>query len=452
MGRRKNRPPISVSLDRLEERHASGLDADGVRWKVRAAPVGAAVRAQPGRKQTARRLGIDTPAPDQVEPTCPAFGMCGGCQLQEMPLSSQRREKRAMLERLLGFPVPPLRGAPDGYRYRNKLELSFGPRAYVPEADKDAPMEEGAFLGLHPPGWFSKIVPLEGCPLGTAAMNRVIAEVVAAGLAPAWDNRTHTGVWRHLVLRDGGSPQAPQVLASLVTSSAADPDAVRALGDRIGALPGVRGVLWIVTDRQAEVSTGELREVLVGVANVAVDLGRVTLRLPHDAFFQVNTSGARVLFDEIEDLLPETTVIADLYCGVGAIGLSLAAAEGGPQRVIGVETVPAAIECARENAASMGVSGEWHVGRVEDLLDGLDLPEDCALIVDPPRAGLHPRAARFLAGFGAQTLIYVACSPRSLVRDRAVLEAGGWRLDAARGVDLFPQTLHLEVVARFVRG
>ena len=190
-GRRAPKPPVSVRLERLGTKGPLGLDEAGKEWRVRAAPVGALVRAQPGRKQIARRLEILEPAPGQVEPRCPVFGRCGGCQLQEMPLSDQRIHKQRMVEDLVGIPSVPIRGADAAYGYRNKVELSFGPRAYLAEHEKDSGQGEGSFLGFHPPGWFSKIVPLEGCPLASEDMNRVIAEVVSQALGPAWDNRCH---------------------------------------------------------------------------------------------------------------------------------------------------------------------------------------------------------------------------------------------------------------------
>jgi 23S rRNA (uracil1939-C5)-methyltransferase len=465
--RKKNRQPVEVVLDRLEEKHTSGAAEDGKRWKVRGAPVGATVQAWPGRKQTARRVGIVAPAVDQVDPPCPAFGTCGGCQLQEMPLSAQRRHKQDLITRLVagevgleGVRVHDLRGAPDAYGYRNKVELSWGTTRYAPEGTlheaREAGTLDGSFLGFHPPGWFSRIVPLSRCELASEAMNRVLEHVSGLGLGPAWDTREHTGVWRHLVLRDAGTPDDPAVLVSLVTTSTAPEDEVRAVADGIAALEGVRSVLWVTTDRLSEVARGDLRAVLHGPETMDVRLGGVTLRLPHDAFFQVNSAGAEVLLETIaEALFPEGAVapedagtLLDLYCGVGAIGLALADRFA---RVVGVELHEGAIESATANAAANGIAGEWRAGPVEDVLPELDVPSPRRIVVDPPRVGLHPRAARFLATADADVLVYVACGPKSLARDRPVLAEGGWRMTDLWSVDLFPQTHHGEAIARFVR-
>ena len=120
--------------------------------------------------------------------------------------------------------------------------------------------------------------------------------------------------------------------------------------------------------------------------------------------------------------------------------------------MVGVELIPEAIEVARANAELAGIESEWHAGKVEEVLPTLELDAPRHLVVDPPRAGLHPKAARFVASLEAEVLVYVACSPSSLARDRLTLEDGGWRLDGLWTVDLFPQTLHVEAVARFVRS
>ena len=454
---RHKRPqePLEITIDRLETKGVSGLDAQGRRWILKGAGIGAQVTAWPDRKGKARLVSVTAPPPDPQPPRCPVFGTCGGCQLQEMPLDAQRAAKQALVSReagdLSGVTVHPIQGAPAAYGYRNKLELSFGTRRFLPEALKDSPDHpiDGDFLGFHPRGWFSRIVPITGCPLASDAMNRAIAAVASAGLGPAWSNDTHSGIWRHLVVREGQDG----VLVSLVTATAADPAEVQAVADRLAALPGVVGVVWVVTDRLSEVAEGDLRAVLHGQAWLDMPAGPRALRLPHDGFFQVNTPGAQVLFATIARALalPDTPqgTLLDLYCGVGAIGLFLADRVA---HVVGIELNPASIDCARDNAARCGVPGAWYAGKVEEILPTLRPEAPRWIVVDPPRVGLHPAAARFLAAQEAEALVYVACNPGSLGRDRLVLEAGGWVMTDLWSIDLFPQTPHTEAVARFVRA
>ena len=462
---RRARPPVSVTLDRLEAKHCSGLSEDGRRFRVRGAGVGDVVLARPGKKGTARLQAVVTPAADAEQPRCALFGICGGCQLQSMPLPAQRLEKARLVRRMVGVEADdgtrllpgvtchPPRGAAEGYGYRNKVELSWSTQRYVPEGVDPSTMQtRGSFLGFHPPGWWSKVVPVETCHLATNATNAVIRAVAALELAPAWDSREHTGHWRHLVIRDTGSPEAPRVWVTFVTSSSVDSADLQRAASAVVGLAGVRGVLHVVNDGVAEVARGALRAVLHGVAELEVELGAARLSLPHDAFFQVNTAGAEVLVATIADALdlraaqPEPLV--DLYCGVGAIGLALS---DRLSRLIGIELHEGAVRCASRNAATMGVAGEFHAGPVEQVLPTLSLGPHSRLVVDPPRAGLHPKAAAFLASHDAEVLVYVACGPASLGRDRELLEAGGWSLTDLWVVDLFPQTHHVEAVARFVR-
>ena len=449
--RKKERKPLQFTVDQLELKGSSGIDESGRRWVVRGAAVGETVVAWPARKGKARLAEILSPSEDAVEPVCPVFGLCGGCQFQRMPVSAQREEKAALVARtvgdLEGVTVHPIRGV-GSYHYRNKIELSFGPYQYVPEALKDDPelKKPGSFLGFHPPGWFSRIVPLTECALAEPEMNDVIAVIRDHMPSPPWNTREHTGVWRHVVIRKGEG-----VLVTLVTTSGADPAQVRALGEKIGALESVVGVLWVVTDRLSDVAEGELVEVLYGQAWLDIRVSDVAIRLPHDGFFQVNTAGAKILFDIIGEALAPTGggTLLDLYCGVGAIGMHLASRF---DRLIGVELNPASIACAVDNAARNGIEADWHAGKVEQILPRLSISGPRWIVVDPPRAGLHPAAARFLARQEAEALVYVACNPGSLGRDRVILEAGGWKLQALWSVDLFSQTPHTEAVARFTRA
>ena len=277
-------------------------------------------------------------------------------------------------------------------------------------------------------------------------MNAVIAAIASDVPEPAWNSYTQTGAWRHIVIREGES-----LVVTLVTTPDVDEASVREVGDRVAAVDGVGGVLWLVNDRLSDVAQGDLREVLHGDPTLSIELCGVTLRMPHDAFFQVNTPGAAILFETIREALggAQDGTLLDLYCGVGAIGLVLGRDYS---EVVGIELLESAIECARDNAIENQIAGRWFAGPVETVLQTLKLDGARHVVVDPPRAGLHPKAATFIAGMDADVLVYVACSPAALARDRPILETGGWTLEGLWTVDLFPQTLHVEAVARFVRN
>jgi len=252
-----------------------------------------------------------------------------------------------------------------------------------------------------------------------------------------------------LILRDSGTKDQPRLLIGLVTTSTVDETQVRTAAERLSRLQGVTGIYWLTNDGKAEVATGELREVLYGSAELRFDLGGLQFTLPHSAFFQVNTSGTEVLLQVLSEAVGSGGSLVDLYCGSGIIGMSLASQF---DQVIGIELHEGAIHCARDNAQANDVQGQWLAGKVEEILPTLALPSPRTLVVDPPRVGLHPKAARTLASLDADRLVYVSCKPESLARDAEILAEGGWKMEEIWTVDLFPQTHHVESIARFSKG
>ena len=155
-----------------------------------------------------------------------------------------------------------------------------------------------------------------------------------------------------------------------------------------------------------------------------------------------------MLVEAIRGAVGTGTLLLDLYCGTGALGIALS---NQFTQVIGVELHEPAVRCARENASRNGLSASYLCGPVEKLVQTLELPESYTVLVDPPRAGLHKDALGFLARLPARKLVYVACKASSLLRDGQFLLQNGWKLSHWEAVDMFPQTSHVEVVACFER-
>ncbi len=456
MGRRRDTTPFELTIDRLGRKGLGIGEHEGRTWGVRFAPPGAVLEVRPaGRRRKlrlGRRLRVVSAPPGAVEPRCGQFGRCGGCGLQELDLATQRVHKQTQVAGILapldGVAVHGITGAAAAYGYRNKVELTYGCKRYLDDqAFAAGDPFGGRFLGFHAPERFDRIVDTPRCELVSEGLNAVIgaarADLATSALEP-WDARNHTGFWRHLVLRETVTGQR------LVTVYTAPPPAgadavVQAWAD---ALPGVSGVVWMVNPGTSDAAVGTRRAVLRGQPWIEEQLGALRFRLSPTSFFQTNTQGAQVLYDQVAQAAGTGSRLLDLYCGTGTIALWLA---GRFDDVVGIERNEEAVADARENAARNGVAGvRFLAGPVEDVAQGLAAD---VVVVDPPRAGLHPRAAKWLAGLeSAERLVYVACQPRSLERDRAVLEAGGWRLTDLWTVDMFPQTGHTEAVARFVRG
>jgi 23S rRNA (uracil1939-C5)-methyltransferase len=473
--RRKHLPPFEVEIERLGRGSVGvGTAPDGAPVQVRGAPPGSRVHVVPqGRSKgvwQGRRVAMIRPPSAWDAPPCGVFGLCGGCALQELRLPAQRVAKTAYALAEIAAPMGitadelarrvvlgPTTGAPAAYGYRNRIELSFGPRRYVSEADRAADaVIEGRWLGFHAPGRFDRVVDAPRCELADEAANRLITAIRTVALAPdappPWDARDHVGFWRYVLIRTTVDGDA---LVALITAPAPDEGHVAWVERAIDALhaaglgPHLVGVVWAENAGVADVARGEVRRTW-GRPWLEERLGDVAFKLSPTSFFQTNTPGAKVLYDAVGAHLGGGGTLVDLYCGTGAIGLYLADRF---DRVVGIEEHAPAVEDARANAVANGIhNASFTAARVEDALPDVVAAGARAIVVDPPRVGLHPKVAALLATIHCDVLVYVACHPASLGRDAVILEAGGWRMTDLQIVDLFPQTGHVEAVGVFRRA
>ena len=462
----------TLYIDQLTSKGVTGKEVDTTtstnntdRWMAKGAAIGDIVQGRIIRNNKAQILEITTPASDRIEPQCPYFLVCGGCQLQHTPIEKQRHIKQEMLQRLFAphqtpndIMIHPVIGGTE-YGYRNKIELSFGTKRFYPDApikedvdtnnsiipeQHNTTMAEESFLGMHPWNWYSKIVPLDSCSLAHPSINDAISIFSALSLSPAWNTYTHSGVWRHIVLRYGEG-----LVVNIVTTSAATRDELVHITNKLQMIPSLKGVIWTINDGIAEVATGKVQEILFGSGELHYTLCEKRLSIPHDGFAQVNVEGAEMLLQIVRSICPPSIeLLLDLYCGAGAIGIALSDIA---EEIIGIEIQEQAIELAKHNAHQNGVSGSWNAGKVEDIIRQIPNINKAVIIVDPPREGLHPKVAEFLATQSCEALIYIACNPKSLARDKEILENGHWKLTDVWSVDMFPQTPHVECVGKFIR-
>jgi 23S rRNA (uracil1939-C5)-methyltransferase len=453
---------------------------------VPCAVVGDTVEAIVGevrRNRIGTRLArVLTPSPHRVQPPCPHFDSpgdlapgCGGCSLQALAYPQQLEAKAAHVRRLFSAHGinPDLVRAPIGmaepFRYRNKMEFSFG---------RDA--SEAYALGLHPGGYRHEVMRLEQCLLmserGFALVQAIRQFAESRGLEP-FLAKTGEGFMRGLIVREG--LRTGERMIDLVTSGA---DATRMDGEDVAAATVIEAFAQAVQAAARELDapvtslfwtqhvavrgtpTRMVSHHLDGLEVLHEELsvaGGPSLRfaIHPRAFFQPNTLQAEVLYTEVAraaGLGPETrahTRLLDLYAGTGTIGLALAPL---CREVVGIELVADAVRNAQENAAANGISNaRFLCGDVGAVLaaEGLDQPGAADLVVvDPPRAGLMSSALECLASLGAPRLVYVSCNPESLARDHKALRAAGFQLRSVQPVDMFPQTGHIENVALFERG
>lgn len=425
---------------------------DGVACFVDGALPGERVRARVTRRKRrhleSTLVDVIEAAPDRVAAPCAHFGACGGCRLQSLAYEAQlvwkAQQVRDALERIghqRDFVLEPIVGADDTLAYRNKVEFSF-------EATDDGPA-----LGFHERGRWETVLPIARCEIVGEPVNatRQVVEAWSRTTGqPAWDRRTHEGYFRHLVVRH--SQRTGEVLATVVTAPGALPRPAALEDELRERVPGLVGLLHATSDGVAEVTFGLPVTTVFGRDWYTERLLGLDLRISHGAFLQTNTAMCERLYElAIEAAaLTGSEVVWDLYSGLGSIALALA---GSARQVIGIELVDEAVERARENAAANGAANVNFIpGDVAKTLQplretGIDLPD--VVVVDPPRAGLTPKAVRGVLELAPRRLVYVSCNPTTLAGNAELLTQGGYRLERVRPVDMFPHTHHVECVAVF---
>jgi 23S rRNA (uracil1939-C5)-methyltransferase len=404
-------------------------------------------RARYGRGVVESVVG---PSPHRVAAPCPYFGRCGGCRLQHLAYDAQlafkEKQVRDCLERLgdvSGFELRPILAAPEAYGYRNKMEFTVAGRAEAP------------VIGLHEADRYDAVLDIERCLLQSETMNRLLGEVRretrARGLS-VYDQESGQGLLRFVTLREGR--RTGDAMVNLVASSP-DVERLGPLAERLRErVPATASVVLNVNAKKASVAVGTEEHVLAGREHIRERLGDVEFQVSANSFFQTNTLQAERLFTLVAEAcaLRGGETVVDLYSGTGAISLLLARR---CRHVYGVELASAAVADAVRNARANGIENcTFLAGEVRHLLPDLihDGVRAEVVVADPPRAGFHPKALSALATLGPERIVYVSCNPSTLARDVGDLARGGYRLEWVQPVDMFPQTPHIEAVARLVRG
>jgi 23S rRNA (uracil1939-C5)-methyltransferase len=438
------RPSIGDELDLMVESLAHGgrgvARSDGYVLFVHGAIPGDRVRARVVKRKRsygeARVTELIEPAPDRIEPRAAH----PGAPWQVLPYERQLEEKQHQvvdaLERLGGFeqpPVEPIVPAVEQWHYRNKLEYSFG-------EDADGRL----VLGFHPPGSWRDVVDVEEDVLASPAVDALRRRVrdwcEQEGLS-AYDRDSHGGFLRNLVVREGR--RVGQLQARPVTS----PGDFRAA--HFAEAADAHSVLWSKTANVAEVTRDTDSRVLSGTGAIEERIGALRFSISPDAFFQTNTEMAERLYAVAADFagLTGSERVFDLFCGIGTIGLSLAAQA---EEIWGVEIVESAVADAIANAELNGIeNARFFAGDIRTaarpLVEQAGRPD--IVVVDPPRAGLSQKIVRRIAEMEPRRIVYVSCNPTTLAPNAQQLVEAGWTLQRVQPVDMFPQTPHIECVA-----
>jgi len=437
---------LELTVDSLAFGGAGVARVDGYVVFVQGGIPGDRVRAVVGQSKRAyaqaRAVEILEPSPERIPP----LASHPGAPWQALPYDRQLEVKQEQVAdslrrigRLEGFELEAILPALEQWRYRNKLEYSFG-------SDSSGRLT----CGFHVPGRWDEIAEVNDCLLASEVGNQARELVVAwcrEQRLPAYDRRTGEGFLRNLVVREGR--RTNEVLIRLVTSAGKlDREGLAgAAGD------AADGVLWTRIASVAETTEGGETELIAGVEHIEEELGGMRFRISSEAFFQTNTETAERLYAVAAEFAQPRghERLYDLYSGIGTIGLLMAPRVA---EVWGLEVSEQAVADAIVNARlneiehTRFIAGDVRLA-LRELVAQAGRPD--LLVVDPPRAGLSQKIVRRIIEAGPARIVYVSCNPTTLAPNAAQLVEAGYVLRRVRPVDMFPQTPHIECVALLER-
>lgn len=438
---------------------------DGYTLFIKDAVIGDVVEAKVMKAKKnygyARLMKVITPSEYRVEPKCAFARRCGGCQIQEMSYDRQLVFKdqkiRGNLERIGGFTkdqidtvMQPVVGMEHPFGYRNKAQFPFG-------TDKEGNPITGFYAGRT-----HDIIANTDCALGVE-QNKEILEIILQYMREnkikSYDEKTGKGLIRHALIRYGFKTK--EIMVCLVINGKKLPKAERLI-EKLIQIEGMTSITISPNTRRDNVIMGDSYEILWGQGYITDYIGNVKYQISPLSFYQVNPVQTEKLYGlalEYADLKGDETVW-DLYCGIGTISLFLAQKA---KQVYGVEIVPQAIDDAKENAKINAIdNAEFFVGKAEEVLpeyyaeyerehNGETAHAD-VIVVDPPRKGCDETLLETIVKMQPEKVVYVSCDSATLARDLKYLCANGYEIKMCRGVDQFPQSVHVETVVLLSKG
>ena len=386
---------------------------------------------------------------ERVEPACPVYKECGGCQLQHLSYAGQLSCKRQQVQDALGrighldIEVLPVLGANDPWNYRNKMQFPAAMNAEVV-----------LNIGCYATATHS-VVDTDACMISKEANNAIMKTVrtwMQHYNISAYDEKTGKGLVRHVMGRVG--VHSGEVMAVIITSGYDIPHRTVLVEWLKRYVPGLVSVVQNINKKQTNVVMGSKTRVLYGAETIKDSLGSLSFNIAPQAFFQVNSEQAEKLYNKALEFaaLGGNETVVDVYCGTGTISLYLARHA---KKVYGIEIVAPAIENAKKNAEENKCgNAEFICGdaavELPKLLAGGVRPD--VVIVDPPRAGCEQKVLAAIAQVQPERVVYVSCNPASLARDLAFMDEQGYKALVAQPVDMFPMTSHVECVTLLTRS
>ncbi len=402
------------------------------------------------------------PSPDRLEPFCKHFGTCGGCKWQPLPYELQLKAKTQQvydqLVRIGHLDVPeiPLAlGSDKTSFYRNKLEFSFSNRRWFDYGENTEGLSEAqkCGLGFHVGRFFDKVLDIEECWLQPEPSNAIRLFIKQLAIKSGWsfyDIRNNTGLLRNMFVRCNNKGEFMVIICFGEDNKKARTTLLDAL---VKEFPQIVSLYYVVNLKKNDSISDQDCVLYYGEDAIYEQMENLRFKIGPKSFYQTNSDQAYKLYSVVREFagLTGSQTVYDLYTGTGTIAQFVSAKAA---KVIGIEYVPEAIEDAWTNVRLNGITNcDFYAGDMKDILTNDFVAahgHPDVVILDPPRAGIHPDVADVILKAAPEKIVYVSCNPASQARDLAIMQQD-YKIVRVQPVDMFPHTHHVENVCELIR-
>ena len=392
----------------------------------------------------------------RTQPICQHFGICGGCRLQHISYEGQLKFKENGVLNDLNHigktkikEILPIIGTKNQYYYRNKLEFSFSNNRWITSEEiiKNELIDRNG-LGFHKPGMWDKVVDIEKCHLQANPSNEIrniIKDFAKKNKLDFFNPRKQSGLLRSLMIRNTVKGE----LMVLIQFYNDDKEKREALLNFIfSKFPKINSLLYCVNTKANDSIYDQKVDVFKGKNFITEYIGELKFKITAKSFFQTNPEQANLLYSIVKDFvsLKSHEIVYDLYTGTGTIALVLANL---CFKIVGIESVPEAIEAAKNNAKNNRIENVFfETGDIKDLFNDDFIKKygkADVLIADPPRNGMHLNVIKQILKLEPKKIVYVSCNSSTQARDMMYLN-DKYSVIKSQAIDMFPQTHHVENV------
>jgi len=469
LGRNRKKKPFyeKVTIEAIASEGKALARVNEMVVFVQGAVPGDVVDIQVSKKRKSYQEGFITTfheySADRVEPLCEHFGVCGGCKWQilpyEMQLDAKQQQVADNFRRLGGLQIPeisPIVGSKDTEFYRNKLEFTFSNRRWITKEEAqeaDTEIQNPDALGFHVPRMFDKVVDVQKCWLQPDPSNEIrnkLRDFVKQNNLTFFDIRNHHGLMRNLIVRTSSTGELMVVVCFYEDTMAE----INLVMDFLKAeFPQITSLQYIINQKANDSITDQEVVCFSGQDHIYEEMEGLKFKIGPKSFYQTNSDQAYELYKITREFaeLTGNEVVYDLYTGTGTIANFVAKQA---KQVVGIEYVPEAIEDAAVNSENNGIgntlfyAGDMKEVLTKEFIDKHGKPD--TLILDPPRAGVHPSVADSILYCEPEKIVYVSCNPATQARDLALL-AEDYIITKIQPVDMFPHTHHVENVVQLIK-